>query len=969
MTSSLAPSFLSIIAEDLLSRFGTDLADIAVVFPSRRARLFFNNYLYKHAQTPVWAPQYYTIDELFGEMSDSHIADPIKLVCELYKTYIEVYNAHSEKPTEETLDEFFSFGETLLSDFDDVDKHLVNARSLFSNLQDLDTLRDDFTHLSEEQTEALSRYFRQTFLGESSLQQAFRSIWSILGEVYTTYKSNLNAQQLAYPGMLMRDVIEKATSDDHSFKHQTDKCKTYVFAGFNVLNVCEERLFKLLKNKALFYWDADLYYIDAKGDALNEAGRFIAKNIQKFGSALDWKSFDCLLSEKKEITLIAAPSENAQTAAIVPWVKSLEKSKEFLEPDSAVVLCNEQILPTVMHSIPAEEVENVNITMGFPITQTPVSGLIQALADLQLKGSSGASFRYKYVLPVLRHPYIQVIFPEAKTVEKAIVHGNIFYPNQEDLLDTAIFRATKDATALAEYLLDIIQRVGQSYGEDPDRKDIYDGLYQESVFRAFQVLNRLYGLLTTGELKVEKITFVRLMRKLLSTTQIPFHGEPVKGLQVMGILETRTLDFDHLILLSVNEGFMPGNSNDNTFIPQFLRKHFELSTLEHQDSVYAYYFYRLIQRAKKVTLVYNTDKTQMGKAEMSRFILQLLIDPRLKIKRYSIQTAVKPVQTEVIVIPKTNLMDKIRRKYDCNTNNEAYSLSPSALNVFIDCPLRFYYQYIEELRAEDDLTDELDSAQFGTIFHKAAELLYRKIGRITDNKQFDPFIVQKEDLEFFLKHSFQLDFLVNQAFSTEYFKGRQVELDQYNGEQLINFRVVRHMLQRLIELDVKRVPFTICGLEYRLYDYFELGSGIKLKVGGIIDRLEEKDGSNWIIDYKTGGRAQPFKAVEDLVVPKENRASHVFQTFSYASVLMKNNQGIRPIVPALLYLQEAGKEDYSPIIQFEKEDISDYRLLDEAFNESFKHKIAELFDEEIPFSQTSVVSKCAYCDFKNLCNR
>lgn len=963
--ASSVQSFLALVAEDLFLRFGTDLANVAVVFPSRRARLFFNNHLYRRAQNPVWAPQYYTIDELFEEMSDLHAADPIKLVCELYKTYTEVYNAHSGKPVEETLDEFFSFGETLLNDFDDVDKHLVNARSLFSNLQDLDVLKDDFKHLSETQKEALSRHFRQTFLGESNLQQAFQSIWSILGEVYTAYKLRLNEQKLSYPGMLMRGVIEKAKENENCFS----KYHTYIFAGFNVLNKCEEKLFKLLESKSLFYWDVDSYYVDDKGNALNEAGRFIAGNIRKFGSAVDWKDSGSFLSEEKEITVIASPSENAQASAIVPWIRSLGKSRDFSEPDSAVVLCNEQILPTVMHSIPADEVGNVNITMGFPITQTPISGLLQVLGDLQVKGCSGTSFRYKYVLPVLRHPYIQVIFPEAKEVEKTIVTGNLFFPNREDLKDSGIFRTTKDTAGLAAYLLEIVNRIGRSY-EGDSSKDLYDGLYQESVFRAYQILNRLYGLLAAGELQVEKVTFLRLIRKLFSSIQIPFHGEPVKGLQVMGMLETRTLDFDHLILLSVNEGFMPGNANDNTFIPQFLRKHFELSTLEHQDSVYAYYFYRMIQRAKKVTLVYNTDKTQMGKAEMSRFILQLLIDSRLKIKRYSIQTAVKPVQTEVITIPKADtLINKIRAKYDFNTNMEAYSLSPSALNIFIDCPLRFYFQYIEDLRAEEELNDELDSAQFGTIFHKAAELLYRRIGRVGDNKLFDPFPVRREDLEFFLENPFQLDFLVNQAFSLEYFKGRPVEPDQYNGEQLINFRVVRHMLQRLVELDMKRTPFSICGLEYRVYDYFELeGTGIKLKVGGIIDRLEEKDGAYWIIDYKTSGRAKPFKTIEDLVTPKENRASHVFQTFSYASVLMKNTDS-HPIVPALLYLQEAGKEDYSPVIQYEKKDIPDYRPLDQTFNESFGNKIAELFDVNIPFYQTSIVSKCDYCDFKNLCNR
>ncbi len=956
-----AQSFLSIVAEDLILRFGTDLADVAVVFPSRRARLFFNDHLYKHAQAPVWAPRYYTIDELFSELSpDLHIADPIQLVCELYETYIEVYNRNSGRISTETLDEFFFFGETLLSDFDDVDKQLVNARSLFSNLQDLDALKDDFQHLNESQREALSRYFRQAFLGESDLQTAFQSIWSILGEVYETYKSRLSEKKLAYPGMAMRNVLEKK---DPTFRHPA-----YVFAGFNVLSQCEEKLFGLLKEKALFYWDVDSYYIDREGAALNEAGRFIAGNIRKFGSAIEWRDSESFYSEEKEITIIASPSENGQAAVIPSWIDSLNRPKEFSQPDSAIVLCNEQILPAVMHSIPPWKVENVNITMGFPLVQTPVSGLLQALGDLQLKGSSGKNFRYKYVLPVLRHPYIRMIFPEAGTIEKMLIEGHIFFPSNEELGDPGIFHPVKDAAGLAGYLLEIVRRVGQAYGQS-NHADVYSGLYQESVFRAYQVVNRLYGLLTSGELKIEKVTFSRLLRKLLATTQVPFHGEPVKGLQVMGVLETRLLDFDHVLLLSVNEGFMPGASNDNTFIPQFLRRYFNLSTSDHQDSVYAYYFYRLIQRAKKVTLVYNTDKIQTGKAEMSRFILQLLIDTNLNIKRLSIQNPVKPVQVQPVIIEKTAaLVQKIRNKYDWSANPEAYTLSPSALNVLIDCSLRFYFQYIEELRAADELTDELDGARFGTIFHKAAELLYRRIGRIGDQKIFSPFIVRKEDLDFFTENTFQLDLLVNHAFSSEYFKGREVDLKQYNGEQLINFRVVRRMLQRLIEVDRERTPFFITGLEYRTSAGFELKNGAILKVGGIIDRIDEKDGSLYIVDYKTSGRSKTFKEMKDLVTTKETRASHIFQTFTYASVFLKNGEK-RPVIPSLFYLQEAGKENYSPVIAWEKKDISDFKELNPAFEEVFSQKMAELFEQEIPFSQTSVLSKCEYCDFKDLCNR
>ncbi len=959
-------SFLSLVARDLISRFGQDLAGVAVIFPSRRARLFFNNILYQQAQKPVWAPSYYSVEELFQQMTTLHPADPIKLVCELYKAYLEVYNSKSDQPSSETLDEFYSFGETLLNDFDDIDKHLVNARSLFSNLQDLDLLKDDFLHLSSTQQEALSHYFRQTFQGDSSLQAAFWSIWSMLGEVYQLYRSNLEKEQIAYPGMLMRRALEE---NDHQFREDH-----YVFVGFNVLNKCEEQLFRRMKDKALFYWDTDSYYLDKENNEMNEAGTFLAENIRKLGSAIDWKGSEYFLSSEKEITIIASPSENGQSAAIPGWIDSLNCSRTFSDPDSAIVLCNEQILPTVMHSISPDKVANVNITMGFPITQTPVSSFIQVLGDLQLKGSSGSgsTFMYKYVLPVLRHPYTQMVFPEAKAVEIKLVQGNIFFPSQDELIDRELFGKTKTASELANYLLSAVQRVGHALGRNTAESDIYGGLYQESVFRSYQIINRLYGLLLSGELQIEKTTFLRLLKKLLATTPIPFHGEPVKGLQVMGVLETRVLDFKNLILLSVNEGFMPGSSNDNTFIPQFLRKHFGLSTLEHQDSVYAYYFYRLLQRTEKVTLVYNTDKTQTGKAEMSRFILQLLMDPRLNIRRFSIQSSIKPIQTEPIEIIKDKLlMEKIRQKYDGSVNPEARALSPSALNVLIDCSLCFYYQYIEELKSKEELSDELDSAVFGTIFHKAAELLYRRIGNIDEqSKNFSPFLVQKEQLEFFTENLYLLDKLINQAFSEIYFKGRRMELKQYNGEQLINFRVVRHLLLRLIELDKKRAPFYIHGLEHKVYGVFNLKRhGVSLKVGGIIDRLEEKDGSLLIVDYKTSGTAKPYKSMEDLVIPKELRASHVFQTFTYASVLAQNEKYRQPIVPALLYLQEAGKDHYSPVIPYEKEPIMDFRNLKESFEEVFVQKIAELFDSEIPFCQTTVVSKCSYCDFKNLCNR
>ena len=951
--------FLRLTANDLLKRFGTDLAGVTVVFPSLRARLFFNQYLYEEVNAPLWAPQYVSIEELFESVSCYRKADPIQLIDDLYQSYSKIYNAHSEKPLAETLDEFFFFGEILLKDFDDIDKNFVNSKLLFCNLQDLDQLKDDFSHLSENQLDTLSR-FRNIFTGDSKLKTAFASIWNLLGEVYSTFKEKLRSEGFAYPGMLMREVIE-----DESIQFGDGK---YVFIGFNVLSKCEEQLFKRLKHKSLFYWDYDAYYINS------EAGEYIRKNISTFGSALDDSIFDVFLNRKKEITFLAASSESGQSGVIPYWIGSLKESADFNNPDSAIVLCNESVLPAVIHAIPATEVDSVNITMGFPITQTPITGFIQGLCDLQTKGLSFSDkFHYKYVLSVLRHPYTKIIFPEALEIEKNITEGNIFFPDIKILKNKIIFSTTKNAAELSRYLLELIEIIGKSYKNVQNFDDVYDGLYQESIFRAYQVLNRLYGLQKSGQWSLEKQTFIRLLRKLLSVTNVPFHGEPVKGLQVMGVLETRTLDFKHLLLLSVNEGFMPGSSNNNTFIPEFLRKNFEMSTIDHQDSIYAYYFYRLIQRAEKITFVYNTDKTQSGKSEMSRFLLQLLIDKRLIIQRHTLQASIKPIQIKPVIIQKTeDIIQKIKQLYDFNTNPEAKSLSPSNLNIFIDCSLRFYLQKIEGYESPEELTDELDSSVFGTIFHNAAESLYHEIGRTGGAKSFVPFVVEKSHLDNYLlpDWDYRIRKFVSKAFEKIYFKGRTVDEKQYNGEQLINFNVICKMLKRLIEFDSKRAPFTVVGLEWKNYHFFEPDNyKVKLKIGGIIDRLEVKDGKQWILDYKTGGSAKTFKTLEDLVTERDKRASHIFQTFVYASIFSHvDNSGI-PIVPALLYMQDIGKENYSPVIIYEKDPVSDFRELNENFEELYIQKISNLFNPDIPFEQTAYDSNCSYCEFRDLCNR
>jgi hypothetical protein len=916
-------NFLRLVAQDLIARFGTDLSDVTVVFPGIRTSLFFNTYLYQVTQKPLWAPQYRSIESLFAEAATLRTGDSIQLIVDLYETYIEVYNAHSQIPSAETLDEFFFFGEILLSDFEDVDKNLVNANALFANLKDLDALRDNFEHLSEEQREAIQRHF-QAFQGETALKTAFWNIWNILGEVYEQFREKLRAKNVAYQGMLMRSVVDNEGAVFNG--------KQYVFVGFNVLSKSEERLFKLLKPNATFYWDYDQYYLQT------EAGRFIRQNILQFGSALDDSCFDTFLQTEKKITFLASPSESGQAATIPQWIDSLQKSPDFAEPDSAIVLCNETILPVVMHAIPSQKVENVNITMGFPITQTAICSYLQVLTEMQTKGyrPKDGTFWIKYTQPVLQHPYTAILFPNKEDAEN----------------NPLLFTYAPDTESLAKQLLEIIQQVGQFY--EKDESDTYAGLYQESIFRAYQVVNRLYGLITTKNLKVGKPVFLRLLRKLLSTVQIPFHGEPVKGLQIMGILETRGLDFKNLLLLNVNEGFMPGGTNENTFIPQFLRSHFEMNTIDHQDSLFAYYFYRLIQRAEQITLVYHTDQTTTGKAEISRFLLQLLVDPKLKnqIQRFALQSSIQPRQPETLVIEKdAELLQTLKNQYDINTNPEAYRLSPTALNTYIDCGYKFYWQYVKGLQAQEEITDDLDASVFGSIFHKAAEIIYRN-----------------NFLEY-LEFPHKIRQVVLQAFEELYFK-KPVKEEDFNGEQWINFQVICKLLERLLHYDKKRLPFNILGLEYRVSEIFALeNQNIAVKIGGIIDRLEEKDGNVYIVDYKTGGKAKECRSLEDLFVQKDNRAAHIFQTFVYATALLQQKNKNRPIIPALLYIQQMSKPDYSPVVVYDKMPVSNFRELLPPFKALLLEKIEEIFDATVPFQQTAITNTCEYCDFRTMCNR
>lgn len=953
-------TFLQLVAHDLYSKIGNDLSRTVLVFPNKRANLFFNGYLAGESDQPIWAPAAMSISDLFQKLSVQKTGDPIRLVCELYKVFKE------ETQSQETLDDFYFWGELLISDFDDVDKNMVDADKLFSNLQGLKNLMDNYDFLDKEQEEAIRQFFQNFSIERrTELKEKFISLWDKLGSIYHRYQENLTELGIAYEGMLYRNVIEQL--DTERLKY--DK---YIFVGFNVLNKVEHQFFKLLQDadKAMFYWDYDIFY--TQQIKKHEAGKFLKRNLQDFPNELPDSYFDSFKTPKN-IRYISASTENAQARFLPEWIRTTFSNSECEEKENAVVLCNEALLLPVLHSIP-QEVKNVNITMGFPLAQTPVYSFINAAMELQTNGyrSDTGRFTYEAVSAILKHPYTQQLSTHADSLENELTKTNRFYPlpselKQDDFLSN-LFTPRSGIKDLCDYLVGLIKDISILYRKEGEYNDIFNQLYRESLFQSHLKINRLYSLIESGELNVRTDTLKRLISKVLTASNIPFHGEPAIGMQVMGVLETRNLDFRNLVMLSLNEGQLPKSGGESSFIPYNLRKAFGMTTIEHKNAVYAYYFYRLIQRAENITLLYNTSSDGLNRGEESRFMLQLLVEGPHEITREYLEAGQSPQSNQEIQIEKTpEVLRRIYCAYD-STNPKSVILSPSALNAYLDCRLRFYYRYVAGLKTPDEVSAEIDSALFGTIFHLSAQLVYTEL---TANGN----MIQKEDLERLLRDEVKLQSYLDQAFKKELFKVAPEEKPEYNGVQLINSKVILSYLKQLLRNDLQYTPFEMVAMEKKVSEEMTIQTGqgpFTLRLGGTIDRMDAKEGTLRIVDYKTGGSPKTPANIEQLFTPSETRPNYIFQTFLYAAI-MSRKQSLM-VAPALLYIHRAASESYSPVIEMgeprkPKIPVNNFAFFEDEFRERLQALLEEVFDEKEAFTQTKDIKKCSYCDFKAICKR
>ena len=945
-------TFLKQVAADLYRKLHGDFTKVAVVFPNKRASLFFNEYLAQESDRPVWSPAYVSISELFRQSSQWVTGDSIKLVCDLYKVFREVTGS------KESLDDFYFWGEMLISDFDDADKNLVDTKALFSNLKDLNKLTAEYDFLEEGQKEALSQFFRNFSIEQvTELKRRFISLWDVLGDIYTQYKERLREQGIAYEGMLYREVTEMM--DVQKFPYDT-----YVFVGFNVLNKVEQTLFSKLHaaGKALFYWDYDTFYLDKHP---HEAGEFIRRNLKNFPSELPPALFDHL-NHPKEITFIESPTENGQARYLPQWIR--ENLTEN-EKETAVVLCNEAMLQPVLHSLP-ENVRHINITMGFPLSQTPAYSFVKTLLELHISGYNSRSGRYQFaeVISVLKHPYTQLLSEAATPLEKELTEKNRFYPLPSELeRDEALSLLFKPCThneELCKRLADILKQVAQLYRKQAaSTSDALDQLYREALFKSFTMVNRFHALLESKDLDVQPATFHRLLVRVMSTASIPFHGEPAIGMQVMGVLETRNLDFCHVILLSVNEGQLPKAGGDSSFIPYNLRAAYELPTPEHHEGVYAYYFYRLIQRAKTVHMLYCSHADDKSTGEPSRYIYQLDYESGFDVRKVEVGVDVNLAETAPIEVPKDEgVMARLERFVDAQS---PATLSPTAFFRYVACPLRFYFHSIARLEADDEISEEVDAPMFGTILHAAVQMLYARIaGEAHPGETLRAMIRTGEVAQ-----------AVEAAINENYLQDKHATAEDYSGNLLlVKDIVIRYLRGGVMPYDAAHDAFAVSGLEEPVAYPFRFRAGgrdLEMKFAGIADRIDTlDDGALRVVDYKTGAPHLEFDGVESLFTGTgKQRLSNILQTLLYAMMLHRS-RGC-DVEPALYYVRNMNRPGYSPQLDDKQTGVKGarYTLYRERFEELLRAQLAELYDTSVPFRQCEDADTCKYCDFNVICKR
>lgn len=924
---------------------------LCFIFPNRRSMAFFTKYLseaVRGSDAPVIAPQMLTVNDFFYKVSGVNSVDRVCQLLDLYQSYTEVFAAHNTRPElkPEALDEFIFWGDVILGDFNDVDKYLVDPKQLFANVADFKQLQDTFTYLTETQRRAIEGFvshFKE--FAETDVKGRFLMLWNLLYDLYCNFNSRLLAKGLAYEGMVYRGLAErlKETPVQDVLCDSFASDARFVFVGLNALNECEKMLLRKLRDagRAEFCWDYSGALIS---DPQNRSSVFMSENVIEFPQAAQWDT-DGL--ELPRINVVSVPSSVGQAKRLPDMLRSLNPE------ETAVVLPDENLLVPVLNSIP-EHIRDINVTMGLPMKGSLLYAFMSEVSSIQLHTVQRKEKWYFYHKQVW-DLFSNDIFRKAADEETAAVVARVksdarYYIPLEDLQGTplmdAVFQVAVKDQALAsreqirefaDYQKRVITTLAPSIADDASLALELE--YAKEYYRCINVLDEV------EELCVLPMTYVRLLDQLLAGVSVPFRGEPLKGLQIMGPLETRALDFRNLIILSANEGVFPRRSVSSSFIPPELRKGFGLPTYEYQDAVWAYYFYRMISRAENVWMLVDSRTEGLKSGEESRYIKQLEYHFNLPLKRYVVKYDKM----------KTAAMGDILKTEEDVAKIRSMSLSATSIQNYLECPAKFYYGSVKELKAEEEIAESVDYGVFGTVYHETMRSIYSPVSRVT-REYIQSWSGKPEVIRQMIK-----ELII-----------RELNLIEVTGRNLVVTDVILKYVMKTLRRDMELMEaegvdgFDFLGAEVRVAGSF-CGQHFK----GFIDRLDSfHSGQVRVVDYKTG------KVLEDDQNINDGNAEAIAESIFAPDVKERPKIALQFYIYDLLVQDRpecAGRQllncVYSTSALFKE--VPRVFPKNEVFFQEVSRRLEallqEMYDVNVPFRRTTNDKACEYCDFKMIC--
>ncbi|WP_194777401.1 PD-(D/E)XK nuclease family protein [Pararhodonellum marinum] len=951
-------SFLRNTAQEIIKTY-PELQNLVVVLPNRRAGLFFTKHLGTLIDKPTWMPEIKTIEDIFYQYAGQRPNDELSLIFELYKVFQTLL------PESETFDRFYFWGEMILKDFNDVDQFMAEAKKLYLYLYEIKEIESDLSFLTEQQI-ALIRQFWDSFKNQGrGHQDKFLKFWQVLYPLYDAFKASLNVSGMAYSGMLYRNVAEK-------LDEIAPPEKQYAFIGFNAFTTAEEKLIKYFISEfnASIYWDIDAYYLE---DRNQEAGLFFREYQRDpiFGPTFPKEIPDQIATRNVSIHTYATPLKTNQANLVGSLLEKIPSEENWEQ--TVIILPDEQLLFPVLHTLP-DNLDKVNVTMGYPVKNTPVYAFLEAVLEMQRYIKPGEDgwpvFYHQPLKNLLSSIYLQSVNPTfvADLMKEMKEQNQIYIPQKKLHEGGAFFELIfqpLSSEQLFPYLSTLMEELAQRLGDEP--------LQRSYLYQCFKQLNRLRENFEKQEgLTLDREFFIRLFRQVFREVKLPFEGEPLQGLQIMGVLESRNLDFRRVIICNMNESSFPPAGNLNSLIPYNIRRAFGLPVQEQNDAIYAYTFYRLFQSAEEVHMIYTTAADQGKAGEKSRYIQQMDVEMGLKIKEEVVYVPVDLKGTDSIVIKKDEEVLQLLQKYVVGPDGQSRAkFSPSALSVFLDCRFKFYLRYLAGIKEKEEVKEEIDASVFGNLAHYSMEFLYQGFQE-RKRRSF----LEKGDFHD-LKKSWVFP-AIEKGVRKFYHLDENADT-KLSGQMAIVRDVLQKYIRRLLEIDEEAAPFQILSMEKAYQSKLQIKAGeetIKVGLEGYIDRVDEQQGTIRLIDYKSGGDKKIFTNIESLFDREDKKRNKAAMQTMYYGLLYQSThpENHKPLKPALFNFKEIFQEDFNPYLQ-QRElkgkavEIEDYRAYALLYENGLKVLLEDMFDPEIPFTQTENWDKCKYCAYKEICGR